>query len=291
MIRRYGLILLISLVAAGSAWGQEASGKDSLITWYKAHYPFVTMSDSIFTMSSEFELPDGFRPLDSAELSPFQQWIGNFPLWHRWKSVGSQMRREIISRDSVARVVHLPWRGRNNRDYAIPIRILAEWLHHQDREYDLKVYPSGGKALTFENFLGGELRLNRLGEPYFKPTETTVPDVSDYYRFMGICMDYLSYSGLVRNCDTITATDLRPGDLFVAHNDNGSRGCAYMIMQVLENADGSRLYSVATGCPKACDFHMPLLTDDRDRPWITIQRIEQLGVEYPKAGFFRLRIR
>ena len=291
MIPRYRLILLFLLVAAGSAVGQNAEEHDSLVAWYNEHYPFFTMTDSVFTMTSEFRLPEGYRLLETARLSPFQKWIAGFPLWHRWKSVGSQMQKELIPYDSLSRVVHLPWRGTVNRDYGIPIRILAEWLRFQKREQDLKVYPFGGDALTFEDFLGGELHMDRLGQPFFKPTEPTVPDISDYYRFMALCMEYVRYSGLVRNSDSIAAQDVLPGDLFVAHNKNGTRGCAYVVMQVIESNTGERLYAVATGCPQACDFHIPLLTKDRDRPWVTTEQIEQLGAEYPYSGFFRMRIR
>ncbi len=283
------IVMLILLVLVGSAAGQDPTAKDSLIGWYSQHYPFLNMTDSVFTFSSEFTLPDGYQSLDSAKMTDFQQWVSNFPLWHRWKSVGAQTNGNLIGYDSISRVVHLPWGGLRNHDFAVPVRILAEWLHYQKREMSLAVLPTKGELLSYGDFLGGDLLLNRLGEPFFQPGETKEASNAHYYRFISTCMDYLSYKGIVRNCDSLKVEALRPGDLFVAHDQKGRKGRAYVVMHVVENDAGQSLYAVATTCSRSCDFHIPKLTDDRDQPWISREQIADLGADFARSGFFRLR--
>ena len=106
---------------------------------------------------------------------------------------------------------------------------------------------------------------------------------------MKVCMHNTSYASLAANCDSVATTDLAPGDLFVAHDERGGAGVAYVVMHLLVNDKGSRLYTVATGCSSACDFHIPLLTEDKDQPWITADQIQSLANELPFSGFFRFR--
>jgi hypothetical protein len=60
---------------------------------------------------------------------------------------------------------------------------------------------------------------------------------------------------------------------------------------MLVNEDGEKLFAVATGCPEACDFHVPLLNNNRDYPWITSKRIKALGADMPHSGYFRFRVK
>lgn len=284
--------LLVGAMSLVGAIVQAAPPEPSgIVAWYQQHYPFVTMTDSVFTFKTEFVLPDGFRPLDSASLSPFQNWVANFPLWHRWRSVGSWKGQKVYEADSIARPVHLPYRGPEQKDFNIPLRILAEWLFLLKREADLVYYPHAGDSLTYSDWLGGQLRLDRWGHPYIKKGEGRTATDGEYYRFMRACMDYSSYSGLTRNCDTLHTAQVLPGDLFVAHDQTGRKGVAYVVLQVLQNSTGQRLYAVATGCPDACDFHIPKLTEDRNCPWITLEKLQSLGKDWPQSGFFRLKIK
>jgi len=223
-------------------------------------------------------------------MTPFQNWMTHFPLWHRWKPIGMWKGKKLYEADYVARAVHLPWKGRNFRDYAIPIRILAEYLHTLDREYDLKLLPNLGDTLTYESWLKGELRYTRHGEAFFEPTGDREPSLEEYYGFMLINMSVASYTSLTANSDSIDASELAPGDMLVAHDDLGRMGATYIVLRMLVNADGDKLYAVATGEYEACDFYIPLLTGDRIRPWVDVTRIKALSGSYPHWGFFRFRI-
>jgi hypothetical protein len=263
----------------------------SLYEWYRQRYDFISMKDTVFTFESEFKLPPGYLRPDSAELSPFQYWVSRFPLWHRWKPVGVWKGGKAYEKDEVARVVHLPWRGPNYRDCAIPVRILAEFLHYRQREFDLWVIPHLGDTLRYRDWLNGKAYYGGRGEVFIRPGESREPSKEEYYRFLDLCLKNTSYRSLAANCDSIAPDQVAPGDLFIAYDKTGRKGRAYMILNMVNNNKGEKLYAVATGCPEACDFHIPLLNEDRDYPWVTLDRIKSLGDGFPYAGFFRFKER
>ncbi|MFH1686449.1 MAG: DUF4846 domain-containing protein [bacterium] len=283
-------VLMLLTSSDVNAQREMTPSNDSLIAWYHQHYPFSTMDDSIFTFSSEFNLPDGFAPLDSSSLSPFQNWVADFPLWHRWKAVGNFKKQKSFEPDSICRPVHLPYRGPRQSDRNIPIRILAEWLALSERWYDLVFLPHDGDTLTYDNFLRGRLLMDRRSRPYFEPSEERLHDLREFYSYMSVLMDHSSYHGLTRNCRELAVDSLLPGDLIIASNANGHKGQVWVMMHVIENSDGERRYCVATGCEQACDFYIPLLSGDRDQPWISTERLEGLGTQWERRGYYRLNL-
>jgi hypothetical protein len=284
------IALLIVLLTGGTLSAQPDKPVPEMLQWYYQHYPFVTMKDTIYTLETEYDYPEGFYRPDSSDLTPFQSWVSRFPLWHQWKPVGHWKGQKLFEHQEISRVVHLPWRGDRFTDQRIPLRILGEWLFYRHRESELRVVPKVGDTLRYEDFLGGELRYNNRMVPFFHPTERREPSSREYYRFMLTCLDQTSHQSLAANCDTITAEDLAPGDLLIAHDETGKKGRVYVVLLKLVNDEGERLFVVACGCEEACDFHIPLLTEDRHRPWVTAQRIEQLAGEFAHRGLFRFRI-
>ncbi len=269
----------------------EVQQPETLRDWYIKHYDFYSMKDTVYTFETEFEFPDGYKRLDSADLTPFQNWISHFPLWHQWKPVGMWRGNKVFEADQVSRAVHLPWKGIVFRDYAIPLRILAEFLRYQHCEFDLHVIPKLGDTLRYEDWLKGKPFSSSGGEVFFKPSEQREHDPYEYYSFLNLCMRSTSYPSLAENCDSITENEVAPGDLFIAHDEKGKTGSVYVILNMLVNNTGEKLFAVATGCPEACDFHIPLFNNNRDYPWITSKRIKALGKDIPHSGYFRFRVK
>ncbi|MEW5993678.1 MAG: DUF4846 domain-containing protein [Candidatus Zixiibacteriota bacterium] len=285
------LSLLLLFAHAGSSQAARTPAFDSLHQWYVDHYPFFSMEDTVYTFEGEYELPEGFTRPDSTELTPFQFWVSHFPLWHRHKPIGQWRGGRAFQADEVSRAVHLPWRGRYFRDYAIPFRVLAEYLFYQNRRHDLRVIPPLGDTLRYEDWLTGRPATTAQGEIIFQPAEKRDPGPYEYYAYLAFIMRSTSYRDLAQNCDSIQTEQVAPGDLFIAHDQKNRSGVVYVVLNMLCNDRGQRLYTVATGCAEACDFHIPKLNSDRHNPWVTIEQIQALGAEFSHAGFFRLKIR
>jgi hypothetical protein len=248
------------------------------------------MADTIYTFEGEFIVPEGYHHADSSELTPFQNYVANFPLWHRNRPVGSFKGKRVFQKEQIARPVHLPYNGPAYNDRSTPIRILAEYLHDHNREFDLEVVPNAGDTMTYSKWLTNDITFGPKKTVRFNPGAPKDTTLKEYYTFMRKCIENTSYQSLGLTCDSIDAEDLMPGDLFVAHDSTGRRGVALVVMHMLENDKGEKLYAVATGCPEACDFHIPLFNNDKNNPWLTAAQIFELNGSYLIRGFLRLKI-
>ena len=125
-------IIVLSMLAV-SLVAQSEEATTGINYRYRQNYDFITMKDTIFTFDSEFILPDGYRHADSTELSPYQNYVANFPLWHRHLPIGNWKGAKELEKTEISRPVHLPHRGLAFTNKGIPIRILAEYLHDNNR--------------------------------------------------------------------------------------------------------------------------------------------------------------
>jgi hypothetical protein len=259
--------------------------------WYVKHYDFMAIPDTFFTYEQQFKIPEGFHRPDSAALTPFQYWVSHFPIWHDGKSVGAIGGSILYDYHKICRAVHLPWRQRTFTDRAIPIRILAEWLRYRHREYDFQVIPKKGQLLTYRDWLKGTPVYNSDMKVSLKPAPQRDSSAYEFYDFLELCMYNTSYRSITQNCDSIPEAEVAPGDIYAGYDETGKKGFTYVIMNVFLNSAGEKLYAVATGCPLACDFHMPLVNNDRNNPWLTLAGVRALAPGTANTGFFRFRIR
>ncbi len=293
MTRSATLALLLVILSAPLCSAQtpdSAAPKfDSLVTWYHTQYPFVSMTDTIYTWETEFRTPDGFHRADSTELTPFQAWVTHFPLWHRYKSVGIWKGGTALDKEEISRVVHLPWRGPVYTDRGFPLRIIAEYLRKNHRENDLVVEPRfGGDTLTYARWLKSKEGYDGRGAVKLIPATERDSSAFEFFRYLSVCMKNQTYESLAANSDSLTRDQVRPGDLVIGHDERGLTGQVFVVMNMLDNDSGDRVYAVGTGCPEACDFHIPLVGHDRDYPWLTPTQLDSLVAGYPRHGYFRL---
>jgi hypothetical protein len=270
---------------------QSGEDKAGINYRYTQAYYFITMEDTIFTFESEFVLPEGYRHADSSELSPFQNYVANFPLWHKDLPIGNFKGGIEFEKTEISRPVHLPHQGLAFTDRAIPIRILAEYLHDNSRELELEILPINGDTLKFSKWMHNEVFYGPRKFVKYREIEPRDSTLNEYYSYMKTCMRNTNYQSLTYNCDPVDIDDVLPGDIFVARNENGRKGKVYVVIHMLVNGQKDKLYAVATGCEKACDFYIPLFNNDRNNPWLTVSQISELKTNYPISGFFRLQIR
>ncbi len=262
---------------------------EKLLKWYQSTFSFIEMEDTVYTFESEYIFPEGFHRVDSVRLGQYAWWVSHFPLWHAWKPVGMWRGMRIYSAEEISRAVHLPWHGPTFSQDKIPYRILAEYLRQNQREFDLEILPKNGDPISYEKWLEGKPAISADGAVVFKPSEKRDTSAAEYYTMLQFCSKQSNYAALVRNCDSIDAKDVLPGDLLVAHSETGKSGRVYVVLNMLENGDRLRLYAVATGCDQACDFYIPLVNEDRGNPWLSIEDVRALAGDLPYRGFFRFR--
>ena len=281
------LLLIICFVLVAES---RAETGEQMAAASAEKYPFFTMKDTAFSFEGEFILPEGYRYLDSTELTPYQYWISGFPLWHRYKPVGMWKGRKQFEADEISRAVHLPWKGPSFRDVGFPIYIISEYLRHLHQESNFTVIPHFGDTLDYPTWLHSKMTLSGTGAVRLIPVEQRDSSVYEYFKLLDVAMRHSTYKSLATNSDSISVDDIAPGDLLIGHDERGREGSVYFVLNMIVNDSGENLYCVATGCPEACDFHIPLVNLDRDNPWIDTDRMFKLISDYPFYGVFRWRL-
>lgn len=280
------LTVILGVVAASTASAKK------IITDYDAYfkqYPYMTYRGAALTFDSEFEWPEGYDRLDSAQLSPYQYWISFLPLWNPARPVGATKVGILYNPDQITRPINLPWRSTGFFDYIIPIQLKAEFDIATKTPFDFVIKQKKGVDLKFKEWLEGDIVFNARDSLYFVPAkEKREANNTEFNRFFGLVTQRSTYASLVDNCKPVADTNLRPGDMYIAHDEGGLNGKVYVVMCVIQNKEGDRKYIVATGGSDPCDFYIPLFSDRKDYPWISLDQVKALITdEYPTKGFYR----
>ena len=280
-------ILLISMCSTVTTYGNDTTSISPLVAWYQKHYPFVTMKDTIYTFETEYTLPSGYHWTDSSQLTPYQNWISHFPLWHRYKPVGRWRGGKAFEAQDVSRVVHLPWKGPIYKDVMFPLRIVAEYLLYTNHEYNFTVVPRAGDTLNYKTYLHSKVSRTGLGKVIVVPAPQREHSKVEYFNFLTDCMRNTNYKSLAASCDSISIDNVAPGDFLIGHDERGRKGVAYVVLNQITDDNNNKLFVVATGCDDPCDFHIPKLNEDKENPWISKERLLELIDGYPYHGIFR----
>jgi hypothetical protein len=283
----YMFLLLLTLPLGLTA---DTTKAELSSEWYHERYPFMTLRGSVFTFESEFDWPVGFHRPDSTSLTRYQFWVSHLPLWHRDKDVTAYTRGKVYDAEEVSRVVHFPWRVIRLTDYAIPVQLMAEYRLWRGTESEWDHNPVRGDTLRYQDFLKSKVAYEVKHTVRLLETEERDASEDEFNAFVDLCAQNTDYSSLAMNSDSVDLEQLAPGDLFIAHDKTGRKGQAWVVLCMLVDDDGDKLYTVGTGCSKTCAFHIPLFNDNRRFPWITADRIKELGADFSFSGFCRPRV-
>lgn len=289
---RYFLAMIFVFGFSVVSFAGEEGAK--LTAEYTKKYPFFALKDTVYTFESEFTLPEGFQyphPGES-QMSDYAKWVSHFPLWHKTKQIGRWDGGQAMDHEQVARAVHLPWKGQAYTDAGFMVRILFEYMLARGHEMDLTYTPAHGDACTYPQYLKSKMIYNNRGEVVWQPAEERPHSLQEYYKFMYNCQLNTTYAGLIRNADPVKIEDIQPGDMFIAHDSDGRKGVVYLVINMIYNQQHERQFAVATGCLNACDFHIPLLTANRNTPWVPVSAIQALApTGSTVSGFYRFKLK
>lgn len=256
---------------------------------HKEIYRFFPKVDTMYTIEGEFPLPENYHWGDIDKMNDYQKYIADFPIWNRYISAVNWYRNKIIDADSLSRVVHITWDGGQYREIAFPVRILAEYFLKKDEKFKFDVMPKSGESINYEKWLKGSPKYNARMELFFADDQKKEDTELEYFKMVNFSLNNLSFKSLIESSDQVPADDLMPGDFFLATNSRYKDGVVYFVMHYIVGDDGLKKYVVATGCPKACDFHIPLFNNNKDNPFITVEEIENLAQQYPNYSFYRFK--
>ena len=283
------LTMICLLIGATYAQSEQTEEFKKLYQYYKTHYNFYAIKDTVYTIDTEFQLPEGYRYDYSTEIDSYTDWITNFPIWHKYKHIGLWKGTKHLDATEVSRAVHLPWFGNTFTDFAIPIRLAGEYLFQLNQKDKLILAPPQGDTLTYDRWLEANPAFTYKGDIIWKDGNPKLDTEDEYYKYLIFCMQSATYAGLMKNCEPVESGQVQAGDMFIATDDTGKKGAVYVILRLIFDENDHTLFLVGTGCEEACDFHIPLLTEKRDIPWVSENLLQELTRGFETKGFYRFK--
>lgn len=263
-----------------------------LVEEYTSKYPSFELKDTAYTFETEFILPEGFSYPSDNKLSEFSRWVSHFPIWHKTKQIGRWDGGKAMEYDKVSRVVHLPWKGQVYTDAGFMVRILFDYLLARHKEMEAAYTPVSGDVCTYPQYLKSKMMYNNRGAVVWQPADERPHSLQEYYKFMYNNQLNSNYAGLILNSDPVKPEDVQPGDMFIAHDSTGRKGVAYIALNMIVSGKGEKRFAFATGCQNACDFHIVLLNDNRNAPWVPVSTLQALAPPGSVvSGFYRFKLK
>lgn len=280
------LFLLIGLVVYVQAENPPA---DIDRAWYDQRYSFMSYDDTFYTFESRFDFPEGFHRPDSSAMTDFQYWVSHMPLWPEGRWVVRFGGRRIIRWDSVSAVVNLPWVHYVANEYGMALKMWAEYLRYKHNDFDLRWMPLKGDEITYEKFLKGSPARNNRGEFFFQEGEPRDTAYIEYFNCLTQIALNTNFKGMAQNMTPVDESELAPGDIYLGYTGRGKKGFTYIILNMIQNDSGDKLYAIATGATPSCELYIPIFNDDRKNPWITTEQIKEFAPQADSTGFYRFK--
>mgnify|MGYP000865085158 FL=1 len=216
------------------------------------------------TLETRILPPAGYVrvPSDEAELTAF---LRNFPLKKDGSKVLLYNGDAIRNQKNHVAVFDLPLGDRDLQQCADSImRIYAEYYWSQE-EYDrIAFHLTNGFLMEYTKWWDG----NRLqvdgNDVRWTKTQEADDSYDNFHRYLSMLFAYAGTLSLAEESEAIEVKDIRPGDMFL---QGGSPGHCVLIIDIAEDANGSRCFLLAQGYMPAQDFHVlknPLHPED---PW------------------------
>jgi hypothetical protein len=263
---------------------------DHRYPWYKERFAYMWYTDTVFSTESEFFWPEGYHRPDSSSLSGYQLWMSYLPLWHSQRGVGSMYHGFIYTPDKVSRPIHFTRLNTQGSDKTFALELMAQYMKYLGREFDFMIKPYTGDTLRYADFLSGAVAYGSRMEVKYIPGEKRPPSDDEYAMFVELCDRQSSYRSLSENCVTVSKDSVRPGDMYITFDENGAKGKIIFFLTMIVDSLGHRLFTTGAGCADECDLHIPLVNNDKNYPWVTVDQIPALYPPMAHSGFFRHRL-
>lgn len=216
------------------------------------------------TLEARIHPPAGYVRIssDETELTTF---LRNFPLKKDGSKVLLYNGKELRNQKNHAAIFDLPLENRDLQQCADSImRIYAEYYWSQE-EYDrIAFHLTNGFLMEYTKWRDG----NRLqvdgNDVRWAKTQEADDSYDNFHRYLSMLFAYAGTLSLAEESEAIEVKDIRPGDMFL---QGGSPGHCVLIIDIAEDANGSRCFLLAQGYMPAQDFHVlknPLHPED---PW------------------------
>jgi hypothetical protein len=209
--------------------------------------------------------PKGYtRPVYTA--NSFAAWLRKLPLRSNSK-VYLYNGKEKMNQSAQFAVIDLPIGSKNLQQCAdVCMRLRADYLRSAGRENEITFFDNASRAYNY---------------PDYKKRTT-------YDGYLETVFNWCGTLSLEKQLKKIkNNSDIKPGDVII---DGGSPGHAVIVVDMVVNANGQKLFLLAQGYMPAQDIHILNTHNHSGSPWYSISS-QDVELQTPEWTFKPLHVR
>ncbi len=229
------------------------------------NYSWSNHYDNNQSIINQIELPEGYKRVKLPQKN-FGNWLRYLPL----KSKGSPVKfyNGATKQKNVHEyVIDLDTGKEDLQQCADAVMRLKAEYHFSNQEYE-KIhfnYTSGDKV-AFNDWAKGKKPIVRGNSVSFSGANSTKDySYNNFKKYMKQIFTYAGTASLSRELKKINLSNIQPGDVFI---QGGHPGHAVLVLDVIENKDGDKMFMIAQSYMPAQDMHiLKNLNQKSISPW------------------------
>ena len=231
-------------------------------------YPFSQSVNTQPIIERFSETPSGYERIGVT--SEYQEWIRNLPLKpegadvHTYEGEKTTLKESFFMRN--AAVLDMNVLGKWQQCADSIMRLKAEY-HWSRGEFDKIAFKNGNATISYNHWLK-----NRHRKHSRKSFEV----------FLNHIFANLGTASMKRDLQKVNPENLQVGDMNI-QNNSGGVGHIFLILDIVQNPSGEKLFLLGQGATPAQDFHVvqPLYSIS---PWLSMDTLQKVMKKFSPYG-------
>ena len=216
-------------------------------------YNWLTSYDDSQSIQNRIEPPAGFKRTSCASGS-FCDWLRNLQL----KAPGSHVYHHDGTRKFAAvhhSVIDLDTGKRNLQQCADAVMRLKAEYHYSRKDFErIHFNFTSGHKVSFDDWRQGKKPIVRGNKVRFSDPDTSTDDsYANFKKYMRQIFTYAGTLSLSKEMTPVDISDIQVGDVFIW---GGSPGHAVLVIDVVGNDEGRKMFLLAQSYMPAQDMHI-----------------------------------
>ncbi len=241
----------------------------SIDTSLHCQYPWLATYEAKDILVNQVAPPNGFQRIEVPKHS-FADWLRHLPL----KEASAQVHHfdgTLKGNQSVHHgVINIDTGKRDLQQCADAVMRLKAAYHYSQAEYDqIHFNYTSGDRVSFDDWRKGRKPKVAGNRVVFSSPQGN-PDNShrNFHRYLRQIFSYAGTASLSKEMKSVPIDEMQIGDVFIP---GGFPGHAVIIVDMVENEAGKRLFLIAQSYMPAQDIHLlKNKTDAQRSPWYAV---------------------
>lgn len=267
-----------------STKGSEQIELTSKLDSFKYDFPWLDTFLIENTIINRVNVPEGFFRKEVVSGS-FSHWLRRLPLKPGKPSVLLYNGERKWNQSAHEFVINMDVGSKDLQQCAdATMRLRAEYLYSNGKSDSIHFNYTNGANVAYSKWKSGLYPIPKSGKVNWVNSTKNNASYTSFKKYMIQIFNYAGTLSLSRELKSIPIEKIQPGDLFVF---GGSPGHAVMVMDVVENKAGEKMFMLAQSYMPAQEMHILKNPNNQSiSPWYKLSEIGQ-ELETPEWVFER----